>query len=121
MIFLIISGLAILLSGCLQTENSNAQDGSYDSTGSAEFIAAKEVFRVNCTTSCHQHAFETQTEAQLIQQGYVVAGSPTSSSIYYRIQGSIGGPSGISKDMPTDKSFSAGDLSIIVAWINSVR
>ena len=105
--------------GCLQTENSNSADDSYGG-GTPEFVAAKSVLRTNCTTSCHQHQFETQSEAELIAQGYIIAGDPSGSSLYYRIKGSTGGPGGASKDMPTDKEISNSDLTIIEDWILSI-
>lgn len=109
---------SLIFSGCFQTENSNSADDEFFK-GSPEFVAAKIVFRRNCTTSCHQHAYEQQTEAELIAEGLLLPGDAEGSKIYYRIKGSEG--SGGSKNMPSDKSIDPSEVVVVKDWINSLN
>lgn len=107
----------LFATACFQTENSSSGDGGPDLSGSPEFIAAATVMAAKCT-SCHYHAYHTQTEAQLVAQGEVIPGDPENSPIYYRLIGSTGanGP----KNMPQDGPLTSGEMQTIVTWINSI-
>lgn len=104
---------------CVQTENSSTLDESNygDSTGSAEFLAARTIFAQNCANGCH--GFHGFSEAELIAQGLVIAGNPENSPIYYRIRGSSG--SNGSKNMPPSGSLQAADLTAISTWIQNIQ
>lgn len=105
--------LIFILSGCLQTENSDSLDAATGITGSPEFLAAQAVF----ASSCNCHNFYALTEDQLKASGLVVAKQPMSSAIYIRTKGS-GSPSA---DMPPSSSISTTDLTKISDWINSLQ
>ena len=119
--------LAILIlisvfSSCGKVENSSSIDGSlygnYTDTGSPDFIATKEAMKTSCFI-CHG-AWRTYTEQDFITSGLVVAGSAASSKLYYRntLSTSGSGP----KNMPQSgyPVISAGDLTIMESWINSL-
>lgn len=110
--------LLFLLSGCIQEENSSSQDADLygGSGGSADFLAARQVIRTNCS-ACH--TFGTMTEAQLLAEGLFIPGDALNSPIYYRLRNSSGteGP----KDMPDNGSTLSGtDLALIATWINNI-
>lgn len=107
----------LLLTACFQAENSSSGDGGPALTGSPEFIAAAMVMAAKCT-SCHYHAYHTQSEEQLVVRGDVVPGNPNNSPIYFRLIGSAG-PGG-PKNMPQDGALSSDEIQIIVDWINSI-
>lgn len=114
---IILAGLT--LAGCLQTENSSSLDATaYTGGGSAEFKAAREVFKQKCT-SCHTYEAKTQAEffaANCTTVGpCIVQGDLNNSPIYYRAQGS-GGTKG-PKNMPTNGTLSAAELQILVNWM----
>ncbi len=111
-IFLIAS---ILLTSCFENQNSSSRDGpSIDASDDPLFGAANTVFYNKCS-SCHD--YHRLTTAQLIATGRVVAGSPESSPIYYRNQGSLG--PGL-KNMPIGSTISAAELAAIYDWISSI-
>lgn len=109
--------LILTLTACLQTENSSSlDDDTYGSVGgSPEFLAARNVLSQSCN-GCH--AYHTQTEAQLIASGLIVAADPEASKIFYRLVGSTGieGP----KDMPQGGALSSSDVEIIATWIENL-
>lgn len=114
---------ALNLTACLQTENSSSQDaGAYSGEGSANFLAARAVFKAKCT-SCHYHTYEAKSEADFFKSTCttlgpcIVQGDLNNSPIYYRAQGSGGsrGP----KNMPTDATLSAAELQTLVTWMQS--
>ncbi len=121
---LIVAGVS--LAGCkLQTENSSALDAtSYTGGGSAEFIAARAVFKQKCS-SCHYHAFEAKAQADFLAANCtnsgpcIVVGDLNNSPIYFRSQGSGGtrGP----KTMPTDGTLTSQELATLAAWIQTVQ
>ena len=110
--------LLFLLSGCIQTENSSSQDADLyggGAGGSADFLAARQVIRTNCS-ACH--TFGTMTQAQLLAEGLFIPGDAVNSEIYYRLRNSTG-PQG-PKDMPDNGSTLSGtDLALIADWINN--
>lgn len=103
-------GAMMLLSSCLQTENTNSTDA--DTYGSAW----REVVSTHCGTC---HTFHTMDDATLIANGLVTPGNVENSKLYYRLAGSTGsnGP----KDMPTGGSLSAEDISKIRDYVSSVQ
>ncbi len=109
--------LILTLTACLQTENSSSLDAAmYGGVGGTpEFQAARTVMSQSCN-GCH--AYHTQTEAQLIAAGLIVAADPEASQIYYRLVGSTGieGP----KDMPQGGALSSSDAEVIAAWIENL-
>ena len=100
------------LVGC-QTNNSDAQDADTYSNigGSVGFAASRAIFASACA-NCHD--YHTKTEDQLKSDGVLVGGSPTSSKLYYRLQGAPGG------NMPQGGSISADDVKTISDWITAV-
>lgn len=112
--------IALLMSvTACQTENSSASDaGRYggDSSGSANFVAAKAVITANCTTGgCHSNFAALSSEADWLASSFVVAGNAESSQVYYRIIGSAG--AGGPKNMPQGGSLGAADLETIRNWV----
>lgn len=103
--------------GCFQTENSNTLDADTygNAEGTAEFLAARAIMTQNCAGTCH--AYHTQSEADLKLQGLFVAGSPTTSKLYYRLTGSTGGPG--PKDMPQTGPLQSSDVETIRTWIQN--
>ena len=83
-------------------------------SGTPAFMEANQVIQTNCG-SCH--AYGSMNEAQLVAAGLVVAGSPTSSPLYYRIRGSSGGGN---KNMPPSSTLSSSDLNLILVWISGI-
>ncbi len=107
--------LIVSLASCLQTENSNSLDAdtySDDGSGTAEFRAAKTIFKQSCA-GCHQ--YHTRTEVQLKSDGVLAAGSPDTSSIYFRLAGASGGSG--PKNMPQGGSLSSSDIQTIRFWV----
>ena len=105
---------------CLQTQNSSSQDKT--SYGPASVLgvtaAVTSVLSTNCA-ACHAaENFHLQTSGQLIANGYVVAGNPEASKLYYRLTGSTGslGP----KTMPMGSALTSDDLESIRSWIQDL-
>ncbi len=119
---LIILFLSILVSACVQTENSSTGDADTfapvtidKSTAAGERLSnAFGVIQRNCV-SCHSQ-FNLTTDAQWLNTNYVVRNSPSTSSIYCRIKGSGCG----AEDMPPTGSISALELSYISTWISGL-
>lgn len=115
---LLLVALLVLPACKLQTENSSVNDEDiYGSTitGTAQYLAARSVLSKKCA-GCH--SYSGMTEAELVNAGLVVAGSPAASRIYYRIAGSTGG--GGPKNMPVGSTLSSTDLNTILVWIQNL-
>lgn len=123
-----ISLLALIMvlfyscSGPVQNSNTGdkAQYGGSQDVGTVEFLAAKSIIKNQCAF-CHTHvAWNGYLEADFIAAGLITADNPAASSIYYRNSGATSGPG--PKTMPNGgyPAMSSGDLSIIIAWINSL-
>ena len=105
----------------MQTDNSNTLDksnfGPTDSgtSISPEFASVRAIMTQSCTPC---HAFQTQSEAQLIAAGLVVAVQPDNSKMYYRLTGSTGtnGP----KNMPQTGTLTAAQIEAFKTWINTL-
>lgn len=118
--------LFLILSGCLEVENSSSSDSgglTFDPNATPEFIAANAVFVKNCSTSgCHTQNFATLTEDEFIAspRGWVIPGDAANSPVYFRNVGSSGarGP----KNMPQTPrpALSVQELQAIEDWINSI-
>ena len=105
----------IVLTGCVQTENSSSQDAGLYGGGDTQhvvFSEARELLYVNCN-SCH--AYGSYSEQDFIDQGLVIAADPDNSELYYRMRGSQGalGP----KDMPVTGQLTQAELQKIRDWI----
>ncbi|MBX3020231.1 MAG: hypothetical protein KF799_01030 [Bdellovibrionales bacterium] len=117
----VLTVLLVNASGCVQTENSSALDGSrYDDIGgSAAFIAARTIITNNCTASgCHPD-MAAATEDDYISANRLVPGNPEGSTIYNYLQGSTGsGP----KSMPKNASaLSSADILTIRDWVQNAQ
>lgn len=89
---------------------------------SAQFQLAKNIIDGSCL-GCHNNSnngdFRNLTQDQYIQKGLVVAKSPSTSKIYYRLSGALGG--GSNANMPKDAAaLSADQVKAIADWINSI-
>ncbi len=118
-LFIRLSLLTLLLTSCLQTENSSSQDadqyGDQAPAGSVEFLAARSVFVSKCS-NCH--GFHLQTEDELIEANYVIPGSPNSSPLFYRMQNSSGAQR--PKNMPPTGTVSENELQTVFDWIDTI-
>ncbi len=112
--------LSLALSGCFQTENSSAQDAAFadDPNSTPEFRAARLILSQECA-SCHD--YHTKSEAQLIEDGDIIAGDPDNSPIYFRLQGASSPNDPGEKDMPQNDSISLNDVAKIKVWIEGVQ
>ncbi len=112
----------ILLTGCFENQDSSSGDAgglTVNPGDSAEFIAAKTLFVGSCAGGgCHSD-FSSKTEAQFVAEGLVIAGSPDTSKVFCRLQGSTGSCG--AKDMPDNQpALDASELQIISDWITAV-
>ncbi|UOF01609.1 c-type cytochrome [Bdellovibrio reynosensis] len=86
------------------------------------FVAAKAIIDAKCL-SCHSSSsngdFRNLTESKAMQNGLVVAGSPATSKLYYRLSGATVGPG--PRNMPTSGSVSASEAQAISDWISSIQ
>lgn len=115
MIRKVIFAGALVLTACMQTENSNTQDKSTYGGGADVGSRARQIMGVSCVP-CHD--YHTQTDAQLIAAGRVLAGDPDNSDIYYRIIGSDSPRT--PKDMPRGGSVNSEDRTVIKNWIQGI-
>ena len=109
-------------SGPVQNSNTGdrAQYGGSQDTGTPEFLAAKSIIKNQCAF-CHYHlAWNGYLEADFIAAGFITADNPAASSIYYRNANAASGPG--PRTMPNGgyPAMSAGDLSILITWVNSL-
>ena len=99
--------------GCLQTENSSSLDSDrYNGDG------VRQILAMNCAASCH--SFHSMSDEQLVQSGFVVAGSPDDSPIYFRL---IGSPAPMGdKDMPAggQPPLTEEEILAIKIWIENM-
>lgn len=107
---LILLLLLVCSAGCMQTENSSSTDAS--TYGGS---AARSIIGSSCVPC---HSYHTQTDAQLVSAGLVVAGDALSSKIYYRLTGSSG--SGGPKNMPTGSTLTSSEIITIQEWIDGI-
>ncbi|WP_413557711.1 c-type cytochrome [Bdellovibrio sp. HCB209] len=97
--------------------------GSTSPTVDTKLAAAKVVIDSYCL-SCHgagssKGDFSNMTAASMITRGFVKAGQPLSSSLYYRMKGTQGGGT---KNMPDNGvSLSATQLQAVYDWISSIQ
>lgn len=96
--------------------------GSTSAGPSAQFQLAKNIIDGACL-GCHNNSnngdFRNLTQDQYIQKGLVVAKSPSTSKVYYRLSGAVGG--GSNANMPKDAAaLSADQIKAIADWINSI-
>jgi hypothetical protein len=100
--------------------NDTGTDGTI--VASNEFLAAKAVIDNNCL-SCHNSSnygdFRNLSQSQFISKGLVVAKSPATSKIYYRLTGALAGSG--PANMPQGTALSASDVAVVAAWINSIQ
>ena len=115
-LFLLSLGSA---AGCgkLNTLNSVAGDaGRYSLDGSAEFLAVRQIFAAKCAT-CHV-SFSTYSEQEWMDNGYVVAASPSGSMLFQRLKSN--GISGSQQDMPPTDVITSTEANAVRDWINSL-
>jgi mono/diheme cytochrome c family protein len=111
----------LALSSCrFQSEDSFSQDRlrytPSGDTSSASLAAVRTIFRAQCT-SCHA-AFASYSDEQWVATGYIVAGSPSTSTLYMRLRGSkAGGP----ENMPPTGGLTSNELTAVSRWIESVK
>lgn len=109
----------------MQTKNSSSSDSAvYTKTPVIVLDPAKPevsrlatafaVIKTNCI-GCHS-GMNLTTDAAWLDSGYIAKGSPTTSVLYCRIQGSGCG----AQDMPKDSTISADDLNKIKVWIEGI-
>ena len=99
-------------------------DGSGASTTTEDplFVAAKTIIDNKCIV-CHVPNsnggdLTNLTSAKAVSRGWVVAGNPASSKLYYRLQGSSGSGT---KDMPQAGSITATEVQAIADWISNIK
>lgn len=93
-----------------------------DSVINTNFLLAKAVFDAKCL-SCHNASGTSPnlaglTEAKALANGWVEAGSPTTSKLYYRLTGSSGPGN---KNMPIGGSISAEEVQVVSTWILGIK
>lgn len=121
-IFLQISIILLITTGCGKIENSSSLDdiiyGDFTDTGSPDFLATKAALNSYCL-QCHA-AWRTYTEQNFIDSGLVVRGDPANSKLYYRNTNATSGPG--PKNMPTSgyPPISATDLTTMANWITAL-
>lgn len=81
--------------------------------GTAEYQAAVVVLNNNCV-ACHSD-FGSLSEAEWIASGKVVAGSPSTSTLYQSIRGSGVG----AQNMPPSSTIGPSELDAISTWITN--
>jgi len=101
--------------------NDTGTDGG--TIASTEFLAAKAVIDNNCL-SCHNSSnygdYRNLSQSQFISKGLVVAKSPGTSKIYYRLSGALSGAG--PANMPQGAAaLSASDVAAVATWINSIN
>ncbi|NDD91564.1 hypothetical protein EBZ37_05710 [bacterium] len=110
--------LACLVSSCgkLNTLNSVSSDASLVS-GSEKFKAFKTFFASKCN-ECHE-SWSSFTEEEWVSQGYVVAGSSSSSTLFLRLKNN--GIAGSAQDMPdSSETNSDSEVAVVRDWIDSL-
>ncbi len=121
-IFTIVMVLSYSCSGPVQNSNTSDSDqyGNSQDVGTLEFTPARKIIREQCAF-CHTHvAWNGYQQADFIAAGFITADNPAASSIYYRNANAASGPG--PRTMPAGgyPAMSAGDLSILITWINSL-
>jgi hypothetical protein len=115
-ILLVLSTIT-LISSCVQSYNSNYGDkATYGDIGidsSTNLYFAYKVIQSKCLP-CHSTWKDYKTSQQWIDEGLIVSGSPTSSSIYTNLS-NVGG------SMPKDpyESLTTEELAYIREWITN--
>lgn len=124
LLFLSLS-LTFISAGCGNVLNSNSFDealyGATPSSGTAEFLAAKDILDskcINCHTGFHA-SWASWDEADYITFGRVVAGDPSNSTVYTKIRGNEFDGAGNMPEAPAP-DLTAGELLIIRTWIESI-
>ncbi|WP_413290796.1 hypothetical protein [Bdellovibrio sp. HCB337] len=109
--------------GCGKVYNSSSYDATtYGvSTGSAQFLAAKEIIVAKCA-SCHTRpshaAWAGTSEEEYISQGLIKAQDLEGSVLYTKIQGNR---TAIAGNMPFGGTpLTDAELDTMEAWINSI-
>ncbi|HUP56135.1 MAG TPA: hypothetical protein VM598_01695 [Bdellovibrionota bacterium] len=110
---------ASFLSGC-QVYNSGARNrlaygGQVDLT--TDFGRAFTVIRERCL-NCHAHFGGWTTDADWVNNGYVVPGEPAESQVYNRLAGAHLGIA--PEDMPLDSALTSDELAAIREWIDDL-
>lgn len=87
------------------------------------FTAAKAVIDTNCL-SCHnssaQGDFRNLRESDFIRIGFVTAGDPAASPLYFRLNGAVEGNG--PRNMPAGQAaLSASDVQAVYDWIQSIQ
>ncbi len=97
--------------------------GSTGTTVDTKLAAAKAVIDSSCL-SCHgagstRGDFSNMTAASMITRGFVKAGQPLNSSLYFRMKGSQGAGT---KNMPDNgTTLSASQLQAVYDWISGIQ
>ncbi len=84
---------------------------------SEKFKVARAIMNAQCVT-CHSD-YARMSERNFIQKGFVSAGNPASSKLYYRLMGSIAEAE--IKDMPLNGAISEADVQAIADWIQGMK
>jgi len=123
---IMLAGVAAL-GGCLpfNTLNSVSSDeGRFSASGSAEFMAVREVMNARCVVCHAQHGtYVTLSEQEWMDSGLVVAGDPEASVLYRRLK--LTGLPDLSASQPAsmplgDASWTSVETEIFKEWINSL-
>ncbi len=121
-----------ILSGCLETTNSNVGDlniygngdgGAVAASGSPEFIAARETLIASCS-NCHASSpfiADWTDEQDFVSNGYIDPGFSASSFLYNCITVGVGGGQGCNTAMKDQSGAGGIDISAIEDWIRSVN
>lgn len=84
---------------------------------SEKFKVARTIMNTQCV-SCHSN-YARMSERNFIQKGYLSAGNPAGSKLYYRLIGSIAESE--VKDMPLNGTISEADVQAIADWIQGIK
>ena len=101
-----------------------ASSGGADIAAS-KFEAVQSLLSSKCL-SCHGSAsangdFQSLSEQDFVDAGFVVPGSPTDSSLYYRLKGASGGASGAANMPKNALTITTDELDAMAAWINGLE
>ncbi|MDG0816058.1 c-type cytochrome [Bdellovibrio svalbardensis] len=130
------AGQLNVMSRYIATENSipnviydptlmGSGDGSNTTVTDPLLVAAKAVIDAKCI-SCHNSTgsggnLTGLTSAKAVAGGWVVAGRPDQSKLYFRLKGSLSGPSD-KRDMPAGGgSISAAEVKAVADWISAIK
>ena len=117
--------LAILCTGCWNSENSsqvdtlryNPQGINHETAAGQRWANAYKIIATHCL-SCHKE-YGTTDEQEYISMGVVLPGVLSQSPIYYSIKGA--GGSQDEESMPPEELLKDADILTIKTWVENLR